>query len=52
MDRFLRDEGGATALEYMLVATLVAIAIIAGIVYLSEGVGSQYDTVGGSFADR
>ena len=28
--RFVRDESGATAIEYGLIATLIAVAIIAG----------------------
>jgi len=30
MKRFMRDESGATAIEYGLIASLVAVAIITG----------------------
>jgi pilus assembly protein Flp/PilA len=29
-NRFVKDESGATAIEYGLIATLIAVAIIAG----------------------
>jgi pilus assembly protein Flp/PilA len=38
--RFVRDEVGATAIEYGLIAALVAVALIAG----ARGVGSQVST--------
>ncbi len=38
--RFVRDESGATAIEYGLIAALIAVAIIAG----ASALGSQLDT--------
>ena len=38
--RFAKDESGATAIEYGLIATLIGVAIIAGATTL----GSQLDT--------
>ncbi|WP_426437028.1 Flp family type IVb pilin [Bradyrhizobium genosp. P] len=38
--RFLRDEAGATAIEYGLIATGIAIAIIAAV----NGVGTALST--------
>jgi pilus assembly protein Flp/PilA len=38
--RFLKDESGATAIEYGLIATGIAIAIIAAV----NGVGSKITT--------
>jgi pilus assembly protein Flp/PilA len=36
--RFLRDDSGATAIEYSLIATFMAIALIAAVPVLSSGV--------------
>jgi pilus assembly protein Flp/PilA len=38
--RFLRDESGATAIEYCLIATGIAFAIIATV----QGIGPQLST--------
>ncbi len=40
LSKFLRDESGATAIEYGLIAAGIAIAIIAAV----NGVGSQLST--------
>jgi len=40
MKRFLRDESGATAIEYGLIAAGISVAIIAVI----QGVGSKLNT--------
>jgi pilus assembly protein Flp/PilA len=40
LSRFLKDESGATAIEYGLIATGIAIAIIAAV----NGVGSKITT--------
>lgn len=39
--RFAKDESGATAIEYGLIATLIAVAIVAG----ATAVGDQLDVV-------
>lgn len=39
--RFAKDESGATAIEYGLIATLIAVAIIVG----AGAVGTQLNTV-------
>jgi pilus assembly protein Flp/PilA len=45
--RFANDESGATAIEYGLIATLIAVAIIAG----ATLVGNQLGTTFGFIAD-
>ena len=40
VSRFVKDESGATAIEYGLIAAGIAIAIIAAV----QGVGSQLKT--------
>ena len=44
LSKFLQDEEGATAIEYGLIAALIAVAIIAGI----TAVG---DTLSGTFSE-
>jgi pilus assembly protein Flp/PilA len=42
---FLRDESGATAIEYGLIAALVAVAIIISVDALGSSLGSLFDGV-------
>ncbi|PZV37006.1 Flp family type IVb pilin [Mesorhizobium kowhaii] len=44
--KFLRDESGATAIEYGLIATLIALAIIVGAGALGNALNAQFTTVG------
>ena len=43
--RFMKDENGATAIEYGLIASLIAVAIITAVTSLGTGVGATFDTV-------
>ena len=43
--RFLKDESGATAIEYGLLAALVALAIIVGATTLGTQLNSEFDTI-------
>lgn len=43
--RFARDESGASALEYGLVAALIAVVIIVGVKSLGLKSGSTYSNV-------
>ena len=43
--RFMKDESGATAIEYGLIASLVAVAIIAGLNQLSAGLTKTFNSV-------
>ena len=43
--RFLADERGATAIEYALLAAVVAIMVIGALQALSSGTGGLYDTM-------
>ncbi|SFD25429.1 Flp family type IVb pilin [Devosia psychrophila] len=40
---FLGDEGGATAIEYALIATLIAMAIIASAIVLGDGIRGLFN---------
>jgi pilus assembly protein Flp/PilA len=46
ISRFIRDESGATAIEYGLIAALIAVVIITGI----TAVGSNLSTTFSSLA--
>jgi pilus assembly protein Flp/PilA len=43
--RFLFDESGATAIEYALVATGIALAIVAAVSSLGTSLGSKFDGI-------
>ena len=44
--RFANDESGATAIEYGLIAALMATAVIAAIGLLSPKMSTAFDTLG------
>lgn len=48
VQHFTRDESGATAIEYGLIAAGIAVAIIAVV----NGVGSKLNTVFGSISSQ
>ena len=43
--RFLKDESGATAIEYGLIAALIAVAIIAGAGALGTQLDAQFEGI-------
>ncbi len=43
--RFMKDESGATAIEYGLIAALIAVAIITAVTALGTGVSDTFDEV-------
>ena len=43
--RFSKDESGATAIEYGLIAALIALAIIAGATTLGTQLGSKFNAI-------
>ena len=45
--RFVKDESGATAIEYGLIAALIALAIVAGAGALGNGLSDQFNTIAG-----
>ncbi len=46
MRAFLNDESGATAIEYGLIAALVAVAAMGGMKLLGTGLNSLFGNVG------
>ncbi len=42
---FFLDEGGATSIEYALIASLVSVGIIAGLLVFQNGMIDMYDVI-------
>ena len=49
--RFKKNESGATAIEYGLIAALIALAIVAGATALGNGIGEQFNFVADQLAN-
>jgi pilus assembly protein Flp/PilA len=47
INKLLRSRDGATAIEYGLIAALVALAIIAGITTLGTNLSTEFNTIAG-----
>ncbi len=45
ISRFIRDESGATAIEYGLIAALIAVAIIAAVELVGTNLTTTFNTV-------
>ncbi len=43
--RFLKDESGATAIEYGLIASLIAVAIISSVTNVGTAVSAKFTTI-------
>jgi len=43
--RFVKDESGATAIEYGLIAALIALAIIIGATAVGNSVGAKFNKI-------
>ncbi|MEQ3648414.1 Flp family type IVb pilin [uncultured Hyphomonas sp.] len=43
--RFLRDDAGATAVEYGLLVGLIAVAIMGGLVAVATSINTTFSTV-------
>ncbi|MBN8912521.1 MAG: Flp family type IVb pilin [Rhizobiales bacterium] len=46
LSRFAKDESGATAIEYGLIAAIVGVGIIAALGTLQESLSGIFETVG------
>jgi Flp pilus assembly pilin Flp len=44
--KFAKDEQGANLVEYILLVALIALAVIAAVVFLRGQVSSKFDTTG------
>jgi pilus assembly protein Flp/PilA len=45
ISRFFRDESGATAIEYGLIAALIAVVIITGVTAVGTNLSSTFTTL-------
>ena len=45
LSRFARDEGGATSLEYGLIAGFVSVAILSAVVSMGDSIGSIFSSL-------
>jgi pilus assembly protein Flp/PilA len=43
--KFLKDEAGVTAVEYALIAALIAVAIIIATTFLGQQIAATFNTV-------
>ncbi len=48
LQQFISDERGATAIEYGLIAALIAVVIIAGAKSVGTNIGSTFNKVAGN----
>ncbi|MGB3390032.1 MAG: Flp family type IVb pilin [Pseudaminobacter sp.] len=48
INRFLKDESGATAIEYGLIATLIALAIIVGAGMVGDNLSARFKDIAGN----
>jgi len=47
VQRFIQDESGATAIEYGLIAALIAVVIITGVTTLGTNLNNKFNTIAG-----
>jgi pilus assembly protein Flp/PilA len=47
ISRFVRDESGATAIEYGLIAALIAVVIITAVTAVGTALSSTFNTISG-----
>ncbi|HEX3496862.1 MAG TPA: Flp family type IVb pilin [Roseiarcus sp.] len=45
---FLNDESGVTAIEYALIAALIAVAIIGAVTTVGTNIGAEFNTIAGT----
>jgi pilus assembly protein Flp/PilA len=50
--KLLKDKSGATAIEYGLIAALIAVAVIGGVGALGTEASATFNDVAGAMADR
>ena len=49
--RVANDQAGATAIEYGLIAALIAVVIVAGVTLLGTDVGNTFNSAGNGFSN-
>jgi len=48
ISRFIRDESGATAIEYGLIAALIAVVIITGVTAVGSNLSTTFNSLSSS----
>jgi pilus assembly protein Flp/PilA len=48
ISRFVRDESGATAIEYGLIAALIAVVIITAVSTIGTNLSATFDKISGN----
>jgi pilus assembly protein Flp/PilA len=48
LKRFVQEESGATAIEYGLIAALIAVVIIGALTLLGNNISSKFNTIAAS----
>ena len=51
-NRFIRDESGATAIEYGLIAALIAVVIIGALRTIGTSLNTAFTTIGTNLSSR
>lgn len=51
MSKFIKDESGATAIEYGLIAALIAVALISGATALGNKLNENFEELGDKLED-
>lgn len=46
--RFMKDEEGVTAIEYALIASLIAVAIIGAVTLVGSDLSAKFTSIAGS----
>ncbi|MBB3965150.1 Flp family type IVb pilin [Rhizobium metallidurans] len=52
VSRFLKDESGATAIEYGLIAALISVALITGASTLGGKLNTMFSNLGNTIANK
>lgn len=47
INKFVKDESGATAIEYGLIAALIAVVLVAVMATLGDGLTNAFGTIAG-----
>jgi pilus assembly protein Flp/PilA len=50
--RFAKDESGATAIEYGLIAALIAVAIIVAVTAVGDNLATVFNNIAGKLAGK
>lgn len=48
LSRFIKDESGAAAIEYALIAGLIALVIVVGATALGSAISDKFTSIGNS----